>query len=200
MNDALNRLRNADPATTAADPRSPHAQAMLERIVAEAPRSRPRSRRRLAFGIVGAAVAAAVATFFIVDPAAAYTVDKKADGSVVLRFRADRLNDPAKLNVVLARAGARTVVYRLDPRCTAPLDLDPAFPFQRNLTQEQLDRYPVSFQVTTNGLFVTIRPDKMPPGDLLAFGFLSRGNSSTGKPAVVRTLPTCMAVPTRPAN
>jgi hypothetical protein len=204
MNDALDRLRAADPAVTAHDtgPRSPHARSLLERVLTDAPAPSRRGRRRLAIGLAGATVAAAAAAFFIVDPAAAYTVDKHADGSVVFSFRADRLNNPAKLNADLARAGARTVVIRMVPadRCTAPLDMDPVFPFRNDLTQEQLDRYPVSYRPVTNGVVITIQPEKMPAGDTLAFGYAIRddrdGQTTFVKPAVVRTLPSCMAIPT----
>lgn len=35
---------------------------------------------------------------FIAEPAAAYTVDKHADGSIAVSFRADRLKETDKLN------------------------------------------------------------------------------------------------------
>jgi hypothetical protein len=200
MNDALTRLRAADPAgATAADPRSPQAQALLERIVAEPAPTRKR-RRQLVAGIASAALAAAVATFLVVDPASAYTVDRRADGSVVVTFRAERLKDPAKLNAELRRAGARTVLIRMVPadRCTQALDQDPAFPFRTYATPGELDRYPVSYQPEKGGVRIFIRPGKMPPGDTLAFGFLHDGHDTIVRPAVVRTVPSCMARPARP--
>lgn len=207
MNDALDRLRAADPALAAhdTDPHSSHARALLERVLTDSPVPPPRRvRRRLAIGITAATVAAAAAAFFIVEPAAAYTVDRNADGSVVFSFRASRLNNPAKLNADLARAGARTVVIQMVPadQCTAPLDMDPAFPFRNDLTQEQLDRYPVSYRPVKNGVVVTIQPAKVPAGETLAFGYAIRddrdGQTTFVKPAVVRTLPSCMAIPTPP--
>jgi len=207
MNDALDRLRTADPAVTAydTDPDSPDARALLERVLTESPLApRRRGRRQLAIGLVGATVAAAAAAFFIVDPAAAYTVDKRADGSVVVSFEAGRLKDSAKLNAELARKGARTVVIRMVPadQCTTPLDLDPAFPFRNDLTAEQLNRYPVTYQPQSGGVVITIRPAKMPPGDTLAFGYAIHddpdGRTTIVKPAVVRTMPPCIAIPTPP--
>jgi hypothetical protein len=204
MNDALTRLRAADPATGPAgrDPRSPEARALLERIVSEpaegGPAARSKHRRkRLVLGIAGAAVAAAVATFFVVDPAAAYTVDRQADGSVVVTFRADRLKDPGKLNAELKRAGARTVLFKMVPgnRCTEVLDQDPAFPLHASATPAEIDRYPVAYQPESNGVRIFIRPDKMPPGDMLAFGFLRDGHDTIARPVVVRTMPSCMALP-----
>jgi hypothetical protein len=207
MNDALGRLRAADPARTMTepDPRDTHARALLERVLA-APQQSPRrhGRRRLVAAVAGATVAAAAAAFFIAEPAAAYAVDKHADGSIAVSFNAKRLNDTAKLNADLARAGARTVVVRMVPadQCTAPLDLDPMFPYlPPTATQEELNRYPVSYQSRDGGVVITIRPDKMPVGDTLAFGYAIRdipgGRDTTAKPAVVRTLPPCMAIPAR---
>ena len=197
---AMERLREADPVPDAGafDSRAPQARALLDRIIAEPPVAQ-RNRRRLVLGIAGAAVAAAVAAFFVVDPAAAYTVDKNADGSVAVTFRADRLKNPAKLNAELARAGARTVLIRMVPanRCSEQLDQDPAFPFRSYATQEDLDRYPVSYQPLSDGVRITIRPEKMPAGDTLAFGFFLGGHDTIVVPAVVRTLPSCMAIPNR---
>ena len=196
MNEALTRLRAADPATPAGpDPRSPHARALLERII-EAPPEPRRRRKRVVVGIAGAA-AAAVAAFFVVDPAAAYTVDKQADGSFVVTFRADRLKDPGKLNAQLKRAGARTVLIRMVPqnRCTEVLDQDPAFPLHASATPDEIDRYPVAYKPESDGVRIFIRPDKMPPGDMLAFGFLRSGHDTIARPVVVRTMPSCMALP-----
>jgi hypothetical protein len=47
---------------------------------------------------------------------------------------------------------------------------------------------------------ITIRPDKIPAADTLAFGYAIRndheGRNTTVVPAVVRTLPSCIAIPT----
>jgi hypothetical protein len=87
-------------------------------------------------------------------------------------------------------------------QCTAPLDMDPMFPYlPSTATQEELDRWPVSFRIQDGGLVITIRPGKMPAGDTLAFGYAIRnipgGRDTLGKSAVVRTLPPCMAIPAR---
>lgn len=207
MNDTLGRLRAADPALTVTepDPHEPQARALLERVLA-APQVSPRrhGHRRLVAAVASATVAAAAAAFFIAEPAAAYAVDKHADGSIAVSFRAARLQNTSDLNAELARAGARTVVMRMVPadQCTAPLDMDPMFPFLATATPEELNRYPVSYQIQDGGLVITIRPDKMPAGDTLAFGYAIRdipgGRSMTAKPAVVRTLPSCMAIPDPP--
>jgi hypothetical protein len=207
MNDTLARLRAADPTltTTDADPRDPQARALLDRVLAEPQESRPpRRRRRLVAAVAGATVAAAATAFLVTEPAAAYTVDKRDDGTVGVTFRADRLKDTRKLNAELARAGARTTVLRMVPadRCTAPLDMDPMFPFLTTATQAELDRYPVSYRPLDDGVVITIRPDKIPAGDTLAFGYAIRkdrdGSTTIVVPAVVRTLPPCMAIPTPP--
>jgi hypothetical protein len=206
MNDTLDRLRAADPALamTEPDPRHPQARALLERVLA-APQASPRrhGRRRLVVSAVAATVAAAAAAFFVAEPAAAYTVDKNADGSIAVSFFASRLTDTRELNADLARAGARTVVMRMIPadQCTTPLDMDPSFPFLTTATPEELNRYPVSYRVQDGGMVITIRPDKMPPGDTLAFGYAVRdddqGRTTIAVAAVVRTLPSCMAIPQR---
>jgi hypothetical protein len=154
-------------------------------------------------GVVGAAVAAAATAFFIAEPASAYTVDKHADGSVAVSFRADRLKDTTKLNAELARAGAHTVVIRMIPadQCTPPLDMDPAFPFLATATPGELDRYPVSYRFDDTGVVITIRPGKIPAADTLTFGYAIRndhdGRTTIAVAAVVRTLPSCMAIPNR---
>ncbi|MET7422053.1 hypothetical protein [Dactylosporangium sp. NPDC005555] len=207
MNHTLDRLRAADPALTMtdADPRDPQARALLERVLA-APQASPRrhGRRRLAVAVATAAVAAAGTAFFIAEPAVAYTVDKHADGSIAVAFRAARLKDTKKLNAELARAGARTVVMRMIPadQCGTPLDIDPLFPFLTTATPAELDRYPVSYQVQDAGVVITIRPDKIPAADTLAFGYAMRddrgGRTTIAVPAVVRTVPACMAIPDPP--
>lgn len=167
------------------------------------PGRRPRRKLVLAAAAV-VTVAGAAAAFFVASPTAAYAVDKHADGSIAVSFNANRLQDTSALNAELARAGARTVVIRMVPadQCTAPLDMDPMFPYlPPSATQEELDRWPVSFQIHDGGLVITVRPGKMPAGDTLAFGYAIRNNSggrdTLGKPAVVRTLPPCMAIPVR---
>ncbi|GAB3829434.1 hypothetical protein ACFPIJ_32360 [Dactylosporangium cerinum] len=207
MNDTVDRLRAADPTRTMtdADPGDPQARALLARVLA-VPQESPRRRghRRLVAAVAGTAVAAAATAFLITEPAAAYTVDQRADGSIGVSFRAARLKDTKKLNAELARAGARTVVIRMVPadRCTAPLDMDPLFPFLTSATPADLDRYPVSYQLRDEGVIITIRPDKMPAADTLAFGYAIRkdhdGSTTIAVPAVVRTLPACMAVPNPP--
>jgi hypothetical protein len=206
MNDTLGRLRAADPALTMTepDPRDPPAQALLERVLATPQVSPVRhGHRRLIAAVTSATVAAAVAAFFIAEPAAAYTVDKHADGSIAVSFRAARLKDTNKLNAELARAGAHTVVMRMVPadRCTTPLDMDPRFPFLTTATPEELNRYPVSYQVQDSDMLITIRPDKIPAADTLAFGYAIRddreGRTTIAVAAVVRTLPSCMAIPNR---
>ena len=207
MNDTLDRLRAADPALmmTEPDPRDSQARALLERVLA-APQVSPRrhGHRRLVAALAGATVAAAATAFFLAEPAAAYTVDKKADGSIAVSFRADRLKDTDKLNAELARAGARTVVMQMVPadQCTTPLDMDPMFPFLTTATPEELDRYPVSYQPKDDGVVITIRPNKIPAADTLAFGYAMRndrnGRTTIAVPAVVRTLPSCMAIPNPP--
>jgi hypothetical protein len=168
------------------------------------PARRPWRRLVLAAAAVGTAAAVAAAAFFIASPTAAYAVDKHADGSIGVSFNAKRLQDTSELNAELARAGARTVVIRMVPadQCTAPLDMDPMFPYlPPTATQAELDRWPVSFQIQDAGLVITIRPGKMPAGDTLVFGYAIRnipgGRDMFGKPAVVRTLPPCMAIPAR---
>ncbi|GAA3214621.1 hypothetical protein [Dactylosporangium siamense] len=207
MNDTMDRLRAADPTRrmTDADPGDPPARALLARVFAVPQESSRRpGRRRLVAAAAGATVAAAATAFFVTEPAAAYTVDRHADGSVGVSFRAARLKDTRQLNAELARAGARTVVIRMVPadRCTTPLDMDPAFPFLTTATPAELDRYPVSYQLRDDGVVITIRPDKMPDGDTLAFGYSIRndrdGRTTIAVPAVVRTLPTCMAIPNPP--
>jgi hypothetical protein len=208
MNDTLGRLRAADPALTITEPdsREPQAQALLERVLA-APQGVPRrhGRRRVVTAAAGAtaAAAAAAAALLIVNPGAAYAVDKQADGSVAVSFKSARLKNTRALNAELARAGARTVVIRMVPagRCTTPLDMDPMFPFLTTATPEQLNRYPVSYQLTDGDMLITIRPDKMPAADTLAFGYATRddpdGRTTIAVAAVVRTLPPCMAIPKR---
>ena len=206
MNDTLDRLRAADPALTMTepDPRDPRAQALLERVLA-APEVPPRrhGHRRLVAAVAGATVAAAAAALLIAEPAAAYTVDRHTDGSIAVSFRAARLKDTRNLNAELARAGARTVVMQMvaADRCTTPLDMDPRFPFLTTATQEELDRYPVSYRVQDSDMVITIRPDKMPTTDTLAFGYAIRndreGRTTIAVAAVVRTLPSCMAIPAR---
>jgi len=214
MNDALDRLRAADPAAPALEPdtHGPEARAILARVLATAdlpPRPRRwRRRRRVAIGIAGATVAAAVAALFVVEPAAAYTVDRNADGTLAVSFRSTQLKNPDKLNAELARAGARTVVLRMVPadQCTARLDMDPAFPFRTDLTPQELaaelERFPVSYRVQDESVLITIRPEKIPAGDFLAFGYAFRtdrgGHTTMAVPAVVRTMPSCMAIPTPP--
>lgn len=202
MNDALNRLRAADPARSVpdADPQDPVAEALLERVFTAPQEPRRRAgRRRLILGVGAATVAAAATAFFIAEPAAAYTVDKQADGSVAVSFRAPRLRDTKRLNAELARAGARTVIMRMVPadQCTAPLDIHPDFPFRTYATPEEVDRYPVSYRPTDDSVVITIRPDKMPPGASLAFGYAIRGSTTLAVAAVVRTMPPCMAIPAR---
>jgi hypothetical protein len=207
MNDTLNRLRAADPALmmTGPDPRDPRARALLERVLA-APKASPRrhGRRRLGTAVAGATVAAAAAAFFIAEPAAAYTVDKQADGSIAVSFSVARLRDTDRLNAELARAGARTVVMRMvrADRCTTPLDMDPMFPFRSTATPEELDRYPVSYRLQDEDLIISVRPDRIPPADTLAFGYAVRndrdGRTTIAVPAVVRSLPSCMAIPNPP--
>lgn len=162
-----------------------------------------RPRRKLVLAAAAAVtVAGAGAAFLIASPSAAFAVDKHADGSIAVSFNAKRLQDTSQLNAELARDGARTVVMRLVPagQCTAPLDLDPAFPYlPPTATQAELDRWPVSFQLQDDGLVITIRPDKMPAADTLVFGYAIRdipgGRDTFGKPAVVRAVPPCMAIP-----
>jgi hypothetical protein len=163
--------------------------------------ARPPRRRLVLAAAAVVTVAAAAAAFFVASPTAAYAVDKHADGSIAVSFNAKRLQDTSELNAELARDGARTAVIRMVPadQCTAPLDMDPMFPYlPSTATQEELDRWPVSFQIHDGGLVITIRPDKMPAGDTLAFGYAIRsipgGRDTLGKPAVVRTLPPCMAI------
>ncbi|NUO56169.1 MAG: hypothetical protein HOV78_05865 [Hamadaea sp.] len=207
MTDPLDRLRAADPARTHTDPdpRSPQALALLERVLDAPVEPIPkRSRRRLIAAVTGAAVAAAVAGFFVATPAAAYTVDKRPDGSVHFSFRAERLKDTAKLNAELARAGARTVVMRMvaADRCAEALDMDPAFPFLTTATPEDLERAPVAYRVADGDVVITVRPEKYPTEDTLAFGYATRtdpdGRTTIVVPAVVRKLPSCMAIPERP--
>jgi hypothetical protein len=207
MNDTLHRLRAADPALvmTEPDPGDARARALLDRVLAAPQASPRRGRRRLVGAVAGAAVAGvAVAALLIAEPAAAYTVDRRADGSIAVSFRAARLKDADRLNAELARAGARTVVVRMVPagQCTAPLDLDPAFPFVATATPEELNRYPVSYQVRDSSVVITIRPDRIPAADTLAFGYAMRndrgGRTTIVVPAVVRTMPACMAVPDPP--
>jgi hypothetical protein len=207
MNDTLARLRAADPALAMPDPdpRDSQAQDLLGRVLAAAQASPGRhGRRRLVAAVAGATVTAAATAFFIVEPAVAYTADKRADGSIAVSLRADRLKDTDKLNAELARAGARTVVIRMVPadQCTTPLDMDPMFPFLTTATPEQLNRYPVSYQNQDTGVVITIRPDKIPAAGHLAFGYAIRndreGRTTIAVPAVVRTLPSCMAIPNRP--
>jgi hypothetical protein len=80
--------------------------------------------------------------------------------------------------------------------------MDPMFPFLTTATPEQLDRYPVSYQPNDSGVVITIRPDKIPAADTLAFGYATRddrdGRTTIAKPAVVRTMPSCMAIPNPP--
>ncbi|NUR70270.1 MAG: hypothetical protein HOU81_05585 [Hamadaea sp.] len=206
MTDPLERLRAADPTRTLTDPdpRGPEALALLDRVLDSPAEPAPkRSRRRLVAGLAAAAVAAGTATFFLATPAAAYTVDRRADGSVAVSFRAERLKDTAKLNAELARAGARTVVMRMvsAAKCGEKLDMDPAFPFLTTATPEVLERYPVSFKVADNTVIITIQPEKMPAADTLSFGYAMRkdsdGMTTIVVPAVVRTLPSCMAIPER---
>jgi len=164
----------------------------------------PRRKLVLAAAAV-ATVAAAGTAFFIASPTAAFAVDKHADGSIAVSFNANRLQDTSELNAELARDGARTVVFRMVPadQCTTPLDMDPMFPYlPPTASQEELDRWPVSFHIIQGeGLVITIRPDKMPAADTLAFGYAIRdipgGRDTFGKPAVVRSLPPCMAIPPR---
>lgn len=207
MNDALTRLRAADPAlATHPDAHDTEARAVLDHVLStpSAPAAPVRRRRRVIIGVAGAAAAAATAAFFIASPAAAYTVDKRADGSVAVSFRPDQLRNPAKLNAELARAGARTVVIKMVPpeQCTAPLDIDPAYRFTTTATPEDLERFPVSYALTDESLVITIRPAKIPAGETLAFGFSIRndrgGRTTMAVPAVVSTLPSCMAIPTPP--
>ncbi|HTJ36771.1 MAG TPA: hypothetical protein VL738_26410 [Dactylosporangium sp.] len=207
MNHTLDRLRAADPALTMtdADPRDPQARALLERVLG-APQASPRrhGRRRLVAAVASATVAAAATAFFIAEPAVAYTVDKQADGSIAVSFRAARLTDTKKLNSELARAGARTVVMRMIPadQCRTPLDMDPMFPFLTTATPAELNRYPVSYRFQDAGVVITIRPDKIPAADTLAFGYAMRndreGHTTIAVPAVVRTVPSCMAIPNPP--
>jgi len=176
-----------------------------EGAVPETGRPGRRPRRTLVLAAAAVVTVAAAATaFFVARPTAAYAVDKHADGSIAVSFNANRLQDTRALNAELARAGARTVVIRMVPadRCTAPLDMDPMFPYlPPTATQDELDRWPVSFQIRDDGLVITIRPGKMPAGDTLAFGYAIRsipgGRDMFGKPAVVRTVPPCMAIPAR---
>jgi hypothetical protein len=80
--------------------------------------------------------------------------------------------------------------------------MDPMFPFLTTATPEELNRYPVSYQNQDTGVVITIRPDKIPAADTLAFGYAIRndreGRTTIAVPAVVRTLPSCMAIPNRP--
>ncbi|MCP2328455.1 hypothetical protein HDA40_006962 [Hamadaea flava] len=206
MTDPLDRLRAADPARTHTDPdpRGSQALALLERVLDTPAEPLPkRNRRRLMAAVTGTAVAAAVAGFFVATPAAAYTVDKRPDGSVHFSFRAERLKDTAKLNKELARAGARTVVMRMvaADRCTEALDMDPAFPFLTTATPEDLERAPVAYRVADGDVIITVRPEKIPAVDTLSFGYATRtdrdGRTTIVVPAVVRTLPSCMAIPER---
>lgn len=204
MNNALDRLRAADPnrMTADPDPHGPQARAMLERILT-APAAPRHRRRRLVIGVAIASVAAATAAFFITEPAAAYTVDKHADGSVGVSFRADRLKDTDRLNAELARADAHTVVVRMvaADRCTEPLDIHPDFPFRTYATPGEVDRYPVSYRLEDEAVIITIRPDRIPGGATLAFGYaIPDRHTTVVVPAVVRTMPTCMAVPDRPGR
>src|SRR5689334_5362428 len=182
------------------------AEGAAESAVPEIGRPGRRPRRKLVLAAAAAVTvaAAAAAALFVASPHAAYAVDRHADGSIAVSFNANRLQDTRELNAELARAGARTVVIRMVPadRCTAPLDMDPMFPYlPPTATQAELDRWPISFHVEDEGLVITIRPGKMPAGVTLVFGYGRRntagGGDTIGKAAVVRALPPCRAIPAR---
>ncbi|GHJ45252.1 hypothetical protein Cs7R123_25940 [Catellatospora sp. TT07R-123] len=215
MNDsraeALARLRAADPATDTPDPRTPQARALLEQVLATAdtpPPATSRRRRRFALGFAAAAAAAVTATFAVVLPASAYTVDQRADGSVAVVIRASQLDDPARLNRALARAGARTVALEMVPadRCPTPPDADPAFPMLVDPTPEELAaslaRFPVDYRQGDGTVLITIRPWLIPAAETLVLGYAvvdGRGDRTTYvRPVVVRSLPACLAIPTPP--
>jgi hypothetical protein len=196
----MDRLRAADPAASlGSDPRDPAGRALLDRVVST-PVPAPARHRRLVIGIAGATVAAAVAAFFIATPASAYTVDKRPDGSVAVTFRPSQLRDPARLNAALARAGARTVVIQMVPadRCSAVLNIDPLYRFSLSATPEDIARFPVAYSVQDGDMLITIQPSKIPAGEVLAFGYAIHGHTTMAVPAVVPTLPSCMAIPTPP--
>ncbi|MDI1463896.1 hypothetical protein QEZ54_23190 [Catellatospora sp. KI3] len=215
MNDrtarAMATLRAADPAPTAPDPADPQARALLERVLQtpDAPPPAPaRGRRRLVVGVAGAAAFAAAAVFAVAQPAAAYTVQRNPDGTVAVVIRPSQLHDPDRLNAALARVGARTTVLRMVPadRCPTAPEVDPAFELPEDATPEQLAaqiaRFPVDYRMGDEEVLITIRPWLIPSADSLALGYAfasgPAGPTTYVRPAVVRTMPACLPMPTPP--
>ncbi|MBV1856133.1 hypothetical protein [Catellatospora tritici] len=215
MNDrtaqALARLRAADPAPTAPDPRHPQARDLLSRVLDSpdtAPPAPARNRRRLVVGFAGAVAVAAAGVFALAQPAAAYTVDRHPDGTVAVVIRPSQLHSPDKLNAALARVGARTTVLPMVPagQCTTPPDIDPAFRMPDDPTPEQvaaqIARFPVDYRLGDEEVLITIRPWLIPSADTLALGYAFAagpdGPTTYVRPAVVRTMPGCLPIPTPP--
>ncbi len=224
VDQAMARLRAADPAphpaTETTDPHSPMARAMLERVLATpqttagaAETPAPRRRRRFALGFGAAGAVAAVTAFTVLQPwsaGPAYSFEDRLDGSVAVTFRPDQLRDPATLNAELARRGARTVVMAMVAagQCPAEPDLDPSFrllvdPTEQELA-EQLAKWPVKYELHEESVLITILPERIPQGESLVFGYalLTAGGERTTmvRPAVVRSVPACLAQPTPPVR
>ncbi len=114
---------------------APDGRALFERIVADdrpAPTAAPRrhrARRRL---VLGAAIAAAAGAIVAVTgipglqhngAPAAYSITKKADGSIEVKYNLGELRDPAtirRLNAELAADGAHVRIYQWTKDCTVP--------------------------------------------------------------------------------
>ena len=228
---ATARLRAVDPVAPdfAADPHGPIAQAMAERIVAapasQAPPRRGRRRIVLAATTAAAAVAAVVTAGVIVTPwshgrptAAAYAVDKHADGSIVVSVHWDDLYDPAKLNAELERVGARTVVMAMSSpgECTTPVAVDAAHPTTvfvdvdehpelrdpAKLRAYLLTRSPWIDELPDENALFTIHPDAMPAGDTLLIQYQFGDGPEAAQvswlatmPVLVTHVPSCIPSP-----
>lgn len=196
LDNAMARLRAADPATTA-DPKDAGARAMFERIAVSTEQEpvRKRSpRRRLALAGVAAAVVAGSAVAGVVatpwshgHPAdAAFAVARHGDGSISVVVRWDQLHNPAALNGRLARLHARTVVIQTSAACRASFAVDPAHNgiFHVDLTKHPELRKPgapaawlrthqpwINYSKDGTRSAFVIHPDKIPAGDTLLISY-----------------------------
>lgn len=196
IEDALSRLRAADPArSVAADAPS---TALLSSITAQRGgagsvadvrrRTAPR-RLGLAAGLLAGAATVAVGTVswprhHTPPPSVAGAVTTLSDGGVRVRVFWSDFDNLARLQAQLRAQHINALVLKADPACTLPLpDGDPAI----------RQAVPVDTP-SADGHLWTIYPSRVPPGDTVVIGLdgpLSSGDRSANLFLTARP-PTCL--------
>jgi hypothetical protein len=121
------------------------------------------------------------------------------DGTLGVTIRLRQLNDPAQLNAELQRENARTVALRTVPanQCSILPSISAAFadPDPNPADQAAL-RQAVSLAPQTEGAFLTINPQKIPPTETLviAISHLAHGQGRIIV-RIVPSVPPCLPDP-----